>query len=722
MDEKKIILHIDKYYPVSLAALVKTFKCSGSSEYSLLVKTLNKLEERYLIARDESDNYLPFAVSDYRIGIIKITGGGYGFVDLEEGSYFIPTDCLLGALDGDSVLIKVGDFREATIVKVLIHSQKKLVLEVCSYYGKKQLLSLNAFINSPIVAVNEKEFNYSEGHYLETEIISYYPTLKVNIIKMLGHKNDLGMDITAILLDYQFSLEFPSAVMEETAKVTDIITKKELEGRVDHKELFTITIDGEDAKDLDDAISIAKEGDLYRLYVHIADVAHYVKENSALDKEAYKRSSSIYVVDRVVPMLPPSLTNGICSLNPQQPRLTITCEMMINQSGKTLSYDVYPSIIQVSERMTYTAVNEILAGDAKDLNDYPYLPEVLQSMKECADGIRQRREKAGALSFEKTETKFVLDKKGEVIELRARQRGAGELMIEDFMIAANEAVAKLMKKERIPSVYRVHDQPPAKGLAEFKTILGNFQIRYDKTKKDLSAKDLQNIMSVAKERDLLLPLSEILLRCMAKAVYKDKCSGHYGLALAEYLHFTSPIRRYADLVVHQHLHKYFFNKEVRSDILATDKKKVIEVAEYISMQERKIMAAEYAVEDRKKAEFMLKYQNQRFSGMITSVTKFGFYVELDNTVEGLVLVSSLDDYYIYDAKRCRWTNSATRKGFQLGQRINCRVNYIDVNRGIIEFAVINETKKNRERDHCSSSQKRQSPKAKRRRKDRGKDY
>jgi len=703
MEERKLIIYIESNYPISISKLADAFKATSKDKYISLVKTLNMLEESYLVARNDKDNYLPFDKSDYKIGKIKIASSGYGFVDYPEESYYIAKDVLFGAMDGDEVLIKIDKYGDGKVVKVIEHLRKSLILEVDIYHGKRQLYSINHHINIPIFVSNEKEFSLVTGHYVEADIISYYPKLQVKIKKLIGHKNDPGLDITAILLDYQLKTEFPDEVIKEANDISDSISQKDLEGRTNHLDLLTITMDGQDAKDLDDAVSIVKEKDKFWLYVHIADVSYYIKENSSLDKEAKLRSSSIYMIDRVVPMLPHVISNGICSLNPRQLRLTLTCKMLVNKNGEIDDYSVYPSYIQTVERMTYENVNSILQDDNKLLKEYEHLGNLIADMKQCAELIRKTREANGLLDFKKNEAKYIVDKQGFVSEIIARDRGEGEKIIEDFMIAANESVAKLMKWLEIPGIYRVHDSPPEKKISEFLTFARNMSISLPKGKNAITSKTLQNILNEKQGSDYEQIINTMILRSMSKAAYSDTCSGHFGLGLNEYLHFTSPIRRYADLVVHRNLRKYLFKQNYDTDSLINDELLVAETAKHISEQERKIMAAEYAVEDMKKAEYMLKYQNQQVTGIITSITKYGFYVELKNTVEGLVHISSLQGYYSYEPKSYRLINYQNKHSYKLGQKVKCIVKYVNKDQRIVEFEVITDKQRRKKNGKGSSS-------------------
>jgi len=690
VNNQDLLEFIEKNYPVNIRKLADVFKHDSADKYTLLLKELNKMEDEYLIARNHKDEYLPFDKSDYLIGKIKINSAGHGYVDTEQSSYFINRKDLSGALNEDKVLIKIEDYNEAKVIKLLEHAHHKLVLEVVKSGKTIEYKAINRSIEGLFKVRDPHKLMPMEGYYVESSIISYYPQLEVELTGTIGHKNEPGNDITAILSDYEFSLEFRSAELKEADNLPKQVTVDDLKDRVDHRNLLTITIDGEDAKDFDDAISLIKEENGYWLYVHIADVATYIKEGSKLDLEAYRRSSSIYLIDRVVPMLPFNISNGICSLNPEKPRLTVTCKLFIDNKGEIKDYAIYPSCIISDERMTYENVNKILQGDKEFNEKYRHLENLLFEMAECSKIIRKKRERGGAIDFDQAEAKFVVDENREIIDIIARERDQAEMLIEDFMIYANIVVARQMKWLELPAIYRIHDKPPVTKIQEFLLFIKSLNISYHKGKKGVTPKVLQEIIKQAKNTPYQMTVNNMLLRSMSKARYSENCSGHFGLAEEEYLHFTSPIRRYSDLIVHRNMYKYLFNNNYDIEKMNEDKIKASTIADYISVQERKIMAAEYEIEDMKKAEYMLKYQNRPVNGMITSITKYGFYVQLPNTVEGLVHISTLVGYYDFDPQNHSLINRQTRKRFQIGQNVKCLVKYVNKDEKCIEFELIEE--------------------------------
>ncbi len=692
MNKQEILAFIEKKYPTTVKHLTVAFKADMADDFVGIMKILNQLEEEYLIARDEDDNYLPFKKSNYRIGTFKLNPKGFGFVDMVEGSYFVGKDYTKKAMNGDEVLILI-DGDEAEVIKVLNHKKRKLVLEVCRYHDKFQLVSLDQTINQKITAINLKDFKLAIGSYLDCKIVEYFPELSVRIVEIIGHKNDPGLDIQAILLSHNIISEFPDEVMQEVNNMDFGISDEELNGRTDHVCLPTVTIDGDDAKDLDDAISIEKLDDGYLLYVHIADVSHYVREGSLLDQEAYKRGTSVYVVNKVVPMLPHSLSNNICSLNPKSLRLTLTCKMKIDINGEVVDYDIYPSYIQTIARLTYNNVNKMLEGNKKVISDFEHLMPMVQDMSKCAGLIRKNRVSKGVIDFNRVESKVIVGDNGKVKEIVLRETKEAEAIIEDFMISANVTVAKQMKYLELPALYRVHDEPREKKIKDFGMLATNLGFGFSSGKHGITPLMLQAALKKSEGTDAFPVLSTALLRSMSKAIYSPTCTGHFGLALEEYLHFTSPIRRYPDLIVHRNLRKYLFNQNYQTEEIRNDESKMEEMAQQTSFLERNAAEAEFEVSDMKKAEYMNRYIGHPVSGVITSVNKFGFYVELPNTVEGLVHISSLRGYYDYEKDNFCLVNKKTSKVYKLGQKVNCVVKYVNKDQRIIEFEVVEESKK-----------------------------
>jgi len=465
------------------------------------------------------------------------------------------------------------------------------------------------------------------------------------------------------------------------------VQKDELQNRKDLRNLLTVTIDGDDAKDFDDAISIVKNEKGYLLYVHIADVSHYVKENSALDQEAYLRGNSIYVCDRVVPMLPFDLSNGICSLNPNVDRLTISCAMQVDEKGNLLTYNVFPSVIHSDKRCTYKKVNACLDGDEKALEDYAEVKDLLFTLETLAKLLKKQSHHRGCIDFNTKEAKICMDKNGYPIDVQVLERGFAEQMIEECMILANVCVAHHMHVNKIPSMYRVHENPDPKKVATICTVANSLRIPFDFYPDEVSGSQIQQFLESIKDENAYEVLSMISLRAMQKARYDAHCLGHFGLALEEYCHFTSPIRRYSDLVVHRMLHAYCFNEQKRTP--TNDEKKIEKQAFHISEKERDAIMMERMVNDYKKAQFMEKRIGQVFEGTIVGVMSFGFFVEMDNTVEGLVPVHTLaNDFYDYDEDTMTLKGQTHGKVFQMGMRVRVVCTDVQREKGQVTFSLL----------------------------------
>ncbi|MFV0255609.1 MAG: ribonuclease R [Erysipelotrichaceae bacterium] len=707
MNKNEILEIISNNYPISYTDIEKHLESNDAENFKLLIKTLNQLEAEYKIILDDHNKYLPFEKSNYLIGTFRLNNQGYGFVDFEKESYFIGKDYRNNALNNDTVLIKIIKDSEAEVIKVLdsyLNIVALIVDEHSNKQGKKLFLkSVVQLANQTIKTNNLKDFPVIKGSIVKAEITHKSSNnIKVNIIEIIGHISDPGNDITQILINQNIPLSFPQEVYTELKEIKDYVEDQDLENRTNHISLPTITIDGADAKDLDDAISIEKTEKGYKLYVHIADVTHYVKENSAIDLEAYHRTTSVYVVDRVVPMLPHQLSNGICSLNPKVIRLTITTQMLIDYNGDIIETSVYPSYIQTLERMTYSDVNKILAGNTILKDKYPHIVDLVNTMSECASIIRKNRTLAGSIDFDKKEAKIIVNKKGQVKDIKLQERGISEGMIEDFMVSANQAIATLTKNLNIPTIYRVHEKPKERKIDDFFSFISNMGYNLPKSQNTIHPKTFQKLLLDAKGKDNYQVISNTLLRSMSKARYDNQPLGHFGLALEDYLHFTSPIRRYPDLIVHRLLRKYHFEQNLDLIAIQNDEIKTEEIAKETSIGERRAIEAERLVEDRKKAEYMVKYLHQTVKGTISAITKFGFYVELENTIEGLVKVSSLSGYYTYDPSTYSLSNGS--KIYKIGQKIECQVSYVDIESRTIEFTLMKGSRNGKNYNHKQRSQ------------------
>ena len=680
--------------------------------------------------RDELTQVLDYLVSEGRIGISKkgkygkpevfsVNGifcghpKGFGFVTVEgmEQDVFIPEDRTGAALHGDRVQIVVesqdrggGRRAEGSVLKVLEHANK----EVVGYYQKSKgfgfVIPDNQKISKDIFIPQGCDMGAVTGHKVVARIKEFGDANHKPegvVTEILGHVNDPGTDILSIVRAYGLPEEFPPEVMDEVEGCPDEVavpgmTRDEetwdgpygigdltspadwtgdLAGRLDLRGLRTVTIDGEDAKDLDDAVTLCRNGQGgYILGVHIADVSHYVKEGRPLDKEALKRGTSVYLVDRVIPMLPHKLSNGICSLNAGTDRLALSCIMELDAQGNVLDHKIAETVIHVDRRMTYTAVNAIVTdGDEAVMAEYEGFVPMFMLMKEVSDILREKRKKRGAIDFDFPESKIILDAQGKPLEIKPYERNAATKIIEDFMLAANETVAEDYFWQSLPFLYRTHDNPDPEKMKQLGTFIHNFGYFIRLQQGEIHPKELQKLLDKIEGTPEEVLLSRLTLRSMKQAKYTTLCSGHFGLAARYYTHFTSPIRRYPDLQIHRIIKESL--KGGLGDKRAGHYEAILPgVAMQTSALERRAEEAERETDKLKKCEYMSRFIGQEFDGVISGVTNWGLYVELPNTVEGLVRISELrDDYYIFDEQHYELVGEMTRKTFKLGQPIRVQV-------------------------------------------------
>ncbi|NNJ32409.1 ribonuclease R [Bacteroides xylanolyticus] len=664
--------------------------------------------------RDELKQVLDALVSEGKIGVsqkgkygkpdIGSMAGvffghqkGFGFVSVEgfEKDIFIPEDKTGGALHGDTVLISAeaegsGSKRaEGRVIKVLQHANE----EIIGFYQKNKnfgfVIPDNQKISKDIFIPQGKDMGAVNGHKVVVKITDFGGEGKKpeGVIKeILGHVNDPGTDILSIVRAYGLPEEFPDSVMKQVESVPDSISGKDMQGRLDLRELQTVTIDGEDAKDLDDAITISKKDGTYTLGVHIADVTNYVTEHSPLDEEALKRGTSVYLVDRVIPMLPHKLSNGICSLNQGEDRLALSCIMEIDGDGTVTGHRIAETVINVDRRMTYTAVNAIITHqDEAVMKEYEAFISMFEQMKELADILREKRKKRGSIDFDFPETKVILDERGKPLEIKPYDRNSATKIIEDFMLMANETVAEDYFWQEIPFLYRTHDNPDPEKMKSLATLINNFGYSIRFHNGEVYPKEVQKLLANAEDTPEEALISRLALRSMKQAKYTVGNTGHFGLAAKYYTHFTSPIRRYPDLQIHR-----IIKENLRSGLsekrVSHYEKLLMQVAVQSSSLERRADEAERETIKLKKCEYMSRYIGQEFEGVISGVTNWGLYVELPNTVEGLIHVNDLqDDYYHFDEEHYELVGEMTRKTFKLGQPIRVIVSGTDKLLRTIDF-------------------------------------
>lgn len=653
---------------------------SSSKAFVELVKCLNQLEEEHILLNNHN-SYLYLNSNQYFVGTVKDISRFEFMVRNSEKKVYVNKKNNKDVFEGDLVLVQLGKINK--IKHVYEHSITRI--SGTFYKRKKEFIfysDVDYHCNFEIT--NLKAFSIKQGYKAVVEILSYSKPLKVKIVELLGHEKDVGVDISSLLYANQIRMDWNEKINKELKQIPSNVRSKDLVERKDLRDLLTFTIDGDDAKDFDDAISIEKNKQGYILYVHIADVSNYVKEGSAIDQEAFLRSTSVYVCDRVVPMLPFELSNGICSLNPDVDRCTLTCKMNVNSRGRISSYEIFPSLIHSNRRCTYQKVNDVLEG--KTIKEYDFLLESFILLKKCTLKLQNQAYKRGAIEFETSESELILNEKGKTIDVRKKKRGFAEQMIEECMISANVCVANYLHSHDYPCMYRIHEKPdPTKMISVYQvaSVLGA-DCFFDC--EDLEPKDLQAFLTSLNE-DQHSILSMVSLRAMQKARYDEKCLGHFGLALSEYCHFTSPIRRYSDLVVHRMLRKYVFKQQALNK-MKKDKSKIEKQAFHISKKEREAIRVERLVNDFKKAEYMKKYIGKTFSGRIVGVQSFGFFVELENTVEGLVPIHTLyDDFYVYDELKMKLSAESGTRSFQMGQKLKVICTGVDEKKGQVEFAL-----------------------------------
>ena len=545
-------------------------------------------------------------------------------------------------------------------------------------------------VNLRVIVMPQNSMNAVEGHKVVVEVIKRISNHEAEgkIIKILGHKNDPGVDILSIVEKYSIETEFSDEVKEQVKKLPFEVSDEDRKGRKDLRDQVIFTIDGDDTKDIDDAISISKlENGHYVLGVHIADVSYYVKEGSPLDKEAMERGTSVYLVDRVIPMLPHALSNGICSLNPNVDRLAISCVMEYDGAGKLITYDIFESVIRSRIQMTYKKVNSILENKGIPEGYEPYV-EDLKTMALFSSILRKTKLKRGYLDFDVDEAKILVDENGKPTDVVLRERGIGENMIEDFMIAAKECVASHIFYMNLPFIYRVHEYPKEEKLRSFLSFVSNLGYSIPGNIKDNKPTTVQHILNYLRDKDEFKILSSLLLRSMQKAIYLPQNLGHYGLASPCYTHFTSPIRRYPDTTVHRLLRTYLFENDLSSKTLHHWQEKLVYISDLASSRERASVDCEREVEDMKMAEYMEDHINQEYEGMISSVMSFGMFVQLDNMIEGLVSVKDMKDYFIYDEDRMTLTGEKTHTVYTIGQRVKVRVIRASKEEKTIDFEIV----------------------------------
>lgn len=644
---------------------------------------------------------------------------GFGFVEIEgrEEDLFIPEDKTNGAFHKDIVEVALlpgrdGKRQEAQVLKIIARG---MTMVVGTFERSREnygfVIPDNTKLAQDVFVPKEHSMGAVSGHKVVVELTDYGTdkhSPQGKVIEILGHVNDPGVDIMSIVRGFELPVEFPEKVMNQAARTAQEVSEADRAGRRDLRDVVMVTIDGEDAKDLDDAVSVSFDGEKYQLGVHIADVTNYVQENSALDREALKRGTSVYLVDRVIPMLPHALSNGICSLNEGVDRLALSCLMTVDQKGEITDYEICESVINVNKRMSYRVVQELLTEDGltekvpqpgeKDYGEYAGLLPMFREMETLAALLREKRRKRGSIDFDFPECKIYLDSEGRPTDIKPYERNTATDIIEDFMLAANETVAQHFYWMELPFVYRVHDVPDADRLQKLASIISNFgysmkavgKAKSKVSSEEIHPKEIQKLLAKIAGTPEEAMISRMALRSMKQAKYSVECTGHFGLACAFYCHFTSPIRRYPDLQIHRII-KEQLRGRMNDERTAHYRELLPEVAKHSSETERRADEAERETDKLKKVEYMEQHVGESFDGVISGVTGWGLYVELPNTVEGLVHISKLyGDYYYYSEKSSELVGEATGRCFKLGMPVRVNVDGCDRFTRTIDFSLEEE--------------------------------
>ncbi len=670
-----------------------------SEEFHDLQDTLEELVEEFIVYRTKKEKYLLLKnCPGIKIGRLTVNKKGYGFVILEkEEDLYIASDNLNGAIHDDFVMAEIirnGVKKEGRILKVVKREINDMVGVVVVKDNKMYIDLDDDKKNIDLVLKKESLTHCVPGHKVVIKLIKELGPRKylAEVVRILGHKDDPGVDILSIAYKYGIETEFNESVLKELEDIPTEVEHVDLVDRTDLTDQEIFTIDGAHTKDIDDAISLTMEQDLYVLGVHIADVSNYVKENTALGDAAYERGTSSYLADTVIPMIPHKLSNGICSLNEGVIRLTMSCVMKIDKRGKVVNYDIFPSYIKSRKKMTYEAVNDIIMRD-KIADGYEEYAPTLKKMNELAHILRKEKESRGYIDFDLDEAEVIQDESGRAINIIKREREDGEKLIEDFMIAANETVASHIYNMDLPFIYRVHGTPNNEKIDDFVNLVKLLGYELQTKVTELTPVTMQKLLSELSEKKEFEILSSMLLRSMKKAEYAKDNIGHFGLGSKAYTHFTSPIRRFPDLTVHRLLKKYLIEKDLSMSTIGYYESALVEIAEHSSEKEVGSVNAERDVLDMKMAEYMESHIGEIYEGMITTVTNFGFFVELPNMVEGLVHVSTLKgDFYNYIPEKLALIGTNTKIQYRIGDAIRVKVISASKETAMIDFEIVSEQK------------------------------
>lgn len=694
MEEQIIEILKNEFKGQTIDEINKKLNYKSLEDINKLQEVLDKMTMDGILHKSKKRDYILMQnTKSLKCGTLRVNRSGNGFVDISDGpDVFIKSEHLNGAINNDFVEIDFSTYKgneNAFVIKVLKRNLDNLVGEIIKVKNKLIFKADDEKLDLIIKLTKESSRQLVEGHKVLVKVIRGLGKKEYlgEVVKIIGHKNDPGVDIISIALRHGIETEFNEAVINELKTIPNKVLEEEKIGRKDLTNELIFTIDGDDTKDIDDAISVERNNENYILGVHIADVSHYVLMGTALYDAAYLRGTSSYLADTVIPMIPHQLSNGICSLNPDVERLTISCVMTINPSGKVIDYSIFPSIIKSKKQMTYKNVNKILEENIIP-EGYEKYAENLKLMQELASILRAEKESRGYIDFGLYEAKIIQDENGKAIDIVKRDRGIGENLIEDFMIAANETIATHIANMDLPFIYRVHDIPNTEKIEDFKNLIKQMGYQLQTNLNKITPLTMQSILKELKDKKEFSILSDMLLRSMKKAIYSPNNIGHFGLASTNYTHFTSPIRRFPDLTVHRLLRTYLFEKRLDMETINYNQKYLVDVAENSSEREVEAAEAERDVLAMKMAEYMESHVGEEYIGIISGVTNFGLFIQLDNLIEGLVHISTLDGYYEYIPELLSLISE--NKRYRIGDTVKVKVINASKENSAIDFEIVGD--------------------------------
>ncbi|NLC42056.1 MAG: ribonuclease R [Erysipelothrix sp.] len=689
--KEQLLTDIQTQQPLTLEQWIENLNITND-QLEDFHEAVNELIQDYELAYSKKKKLMLASELGYVKGKLEVVGKDFGFVDVLDFSVYVKATNFMDAMDKDEVVArywKTPDGRfEGEIVKVLKHNSTFIIGTMVADKKTFVFQSYDKHITQPIEYTNPSQFELKDQQRVIGEINSYGSPLKVTISSIIGLVKDPGVDILSVLHQYDIKMPFRKETLEEVKTIPQTVEIKDYPKRRDLTSDKIFTIDGDDTKDIDDAISIKQLKTGYQLGVHIADVSHYVREHTSLDDDASERSTSVYVVDRVVPMLPKELSNGICSLNPHVNRLAMSVHVNLDEYGSIVDYEFFESIIQSKQQLTYREVNRFYEDHEAEVAIDDSLKPDLLLMEKVSDLLHMQREALGSTDFETSESSFVVDEKGKVLDVYESERGRGETLIEDFMVTANHCAANYFDVHQLPTLYRVHERPTQKKMTALSSVLRIMGYRMKGSLDTVRPSEIQRVLYHFRNEPTYSMVSQLVLRSMQKAKYHPVNLGHFGLGLKQYLHFTSPIRRYPDLVVHRLMKKYNFNKNINPSVIKKDEERLVDTALWTSDRERNAVDAQRQVEKMKKAEYMQQFIGEHFEGMISGVTGFGLFVQLPNTCEGLVHVRTMPEFYVYDEQKMMLIGRDSGTTFQMGQTVTIKVTSVDMVDYEVSFEVV----------------------------------